>query len=216
MKKFLCLCAAALLLLGFAACGKSGDGSASPTDVGSSSPTDIEMPEATQTPEPQPVSQLSVCGIPIVTDGQPTGIGYSGADYENGVLTLDGLNIVSDYGSYPAISFAGDLQIVVTGDNTVETQNGVSAIVGGQEGDAASSTLTVTGDGTLTVTSDADTAVFCTGAVTVDGPALSLSGAAQALGGFAGSGEQLVLGEGMTASAGTGGQLTVAPENAAG
>lgn len=214
MKKFLCLCAAAILLLGLSACGKSGDGSASPTDISSSSPTDIEIPEATQTPEPQPVSELSVCGIPVVTDGQPTGIGYMGVAYADGVLTLLDANIVSNYGSYPAISFTGDLQIVITGDNTVETQNAAAAIVGGQAGDAEPSTLTLTGDGTLTVTADGDTAVFCTGAVTVDGPALSLTGAKQALSGFAGTGDQLVLGAGMTVSEETGGQLTVSPEAA--
>ena len=188
MKKLFCARCSCALLLTLCACGGGASGSASPSDVGKTSASDIAVP-ATPTPEPQPVSSLVLCGIQVVANGQLTGVAYQGADYADGVLTLDGVSMQADYGEYPAIAFTGDLEIVLKGVNTIDATNGASAIVGGGE-DGAAATLKLTGSGSLTVTAKGDgtCALSCSGAVAVECTGrLDLTGGANAISGKSGA-----------------------------
>ena len=204
MKKFISVAVAVLMLTAFSACGdgdtKTG---ASPTDV---SPGDIEILDPTPTPEPQPVGELSICGIPIVSDGQPTGIGYRGAVYEDGVLTLENLDILADHGAVSAVSFTGDLEIVVKGETTITAENGCAAIKG-EVSDDGESNLVISGDGTLTVSASETFGISCTGTINVTCGALDITGAEEAVEGGA---ESLTLGEGLVL-AGDSAHIAVGP-----
>lgn len=191
-KQFAVLALSLALLLAFSACGNKDGKDDTPGKV--SSPTDIELPEATPTPQPQPVNTLTICGIPVVMNGQPTGVGYKGAAYSEGVLTLTDVDMRSDYGSYPAIEFEGNLQIVLVGENQIATENGVSAISGTGE----NTSLTISGEGSATVKASGDSGygLFCTGTVTVKGGEAAISGTEGAVSGYAGSGDQLVFADG--------------------
>jgi predicted small lipoprotein YifL len=204
MKKIISILTAVFMLLAFSACGdKDSQVSTSPTDVSSS---DVEIPETTDDAAPQPVSELSICGIPIVTNGRQTGIGYQGAGYQNGVLTLQDVNILADYGSTGAISFVGDLEIVVQGGNTITGANGAAAIFGGTAEDGTVSTLTISGDGSLTITADGDYGISCSGAITVKSSTLDVTAATAAV---EGGTESLTLGDGLAVTGDTGTHLFI-------
>jgi len=206
MKKLISVVIAVLMLAAFSACGdKNSETSSSPTDV---SPGDIEILDPTPTPEPQPVSELSICGIPIVTNGQPTGIGYQGVEYADGVLTLDGLDIVADYGSVNAIYFLGDLEIVVNGENTVTTENGKTAILGELAEDESTSNLVISGDGSLTVSADDAYGLVCSGSVNVTCGALDITGTQGAVGLIDG---ELILGDGLSEIENTDTHISIGP-----
>lgn len=208
MKKIISIVTAVLMLLVFSACGdKDSRTSTSPTDVSSS---DVEIPETTSDAEPQPVSELSICGIPIVTNGLQTGIGYQGAGYRDGVLTLDGVDMLADYGSTSAISFVGDLEIVIQGTNKITGANGATAITGGTAEDGTVSTLAISGDGSLTVSADGDYGISCSGEITVTSATLDITGAKAAVEGGAGS---LTLGEDLAVAEDTGVHLLVGAAN---
>lgn len=179
IRKLLCAALALTMLLALAACGnKAGDGS-SPTDVkpSATSPTDVDVP-ATPTPEPQSVSTLTLCGIPVVMNGQPTGVGYKGVTYADGVLTLtEGVSMESASAQYPCIQFTGKLEIVVKGDCTLSSAGGAPAILGGEEGETAKSDLTISGAGKLTVTSTDASGLSVSGKLTVSDGAVDVTGA---------------------------------------
>lgn len=178
IKKILCAALALTLLLSLAACGnKAGDG-ASPTDVqtGTSSPTDVDVP-ATPTPEPQSVSTITICGIPVVMNGQPTGVSYEGAVYEDGVLTLSqGVAMESAAAQYPCIQFTGELKLVVEGDCSLTATGGAPGILGGEEGEDGKSDLTISGAGKLTITAQDASGIAITGKLTVSDGALDITG----------------------------------------
>ena len=178
IKKLLCAALALTLLLALGACGnKSGEGS-SPTDVKpGSSPTDVDVP-ATPTPEPQSVSTLTLCGIPVVMNGQPTGVGYKGVTYADGVLTIgEGVTMESNSAQYPCIDFSGELEIVVEGDCTLSSTGGAPAISGGREGDSDASDLTISGSGKLTAAAADAAGIAVTGKLSVSDGALDITGA---------------------------------------
>lgn len=203
MKKIISIIAAACMLMTLTACGhKGGRTDTSPTDI---SPGDIEV-EATPTPQPQPVSQLSLCGIPIVSDGQPTGLSYQGVEYADGVLTLDGIDMVADYSSANAIYFVGSLELVIRGTNTLSAQNSIPAIEGAAAEDGSASDLIISGNGSLTITADGAYGLSCTGTVTVNGGALDITGTEAA---FEGGADSLILGDGIAVTADTGTHLSV-------
>ncbi|MEG1632857.1 MAG: carbohydrate-binding domain-containing protein [Oscillospiraceae bacterium] len=181
MKKTASLILAVLLLATLCACGAKNDANATPTDVSSASPTDIEQPAATPTPLPQPVSELVVCGIPVVTNGQPTGVSYLNADYKDGVLTLTDVKMSSEYGSYLGISFSGDLEIVLVGANSIATTNGMSAIGGGDE--KIKGNLKISGDGSLTINTDGENAagIICTGSLAINGGSFDITSGSSAI-----------------------------------
>lgn len=194
MKKIICIFTAMLMLMAFSACGDKGDGAnTSPTDV-SPAPGDIEIPETTPVSEPQPVSELSICGIPVVSNSQLTGIGYQGVDYDNGVLTLDGVDMLGDYGSTSAIYFEGNLEIVVKGENQVTAENGAAAIQGAFTSDGSKSNLTLSGNGSLVLNAQNAWGLSCSGSVSVDGVTLDIMGTEGAI---EGGNEKLTLGEGL-------------------
>lgn len=204
MKKIISVAVAVFMLAAFSACGdKNSQASTSPTDV---SPGDIEILDPTPTPEPQPVYELLVCGIPIVKGGQPTGIGYRGAEYADGVLTLEDLDILADYGSDGAIYFTGDLEIVVKGETTIMAENGAEAIKGEAAEDGGAANLVISGDGALTVGSLEAFGISCSGNITVTCSALEVTGAEEAVEGGV---EGVTLGEGLTVTADTGASLAI-------
>ncbi|NCB51724.1 MAG: hypothetical protein EOM54_07585 [Clostridia bacterium] len=206
MKKIISVAIAVLMLLAFSACGdKDGQTSSSPTDV---SPGDIEILDPTPTPEPQPVSELSICGIPIVKGGQPTGIGYKGAEYEDGVLTLEDLDILADFGSVNAIYFIGDLEIVVKGEVTITAENGLDAVKGEAAEDGSLSNLIIRGDGSLAVNAPGAFGISCSGTINVTCGALEVTGAEAAV---EGGTESLTLGEGLVL-AGDSLHIAIGPE----
>jgi predicted small lipoprotein YifL len=205
MKKTISIMAAVLMLMAFAACGNKND-------LPNTSPTDVSGPTATPDngvlPDPQPVSELSICGIPVVTNSQPTGLLYKGSDYKDGVLTLDNMAILADYGSSNAIYFVGELEIVIHGESTIEAMNGMSAIAGVEAEDGTQANLTISGDGRLTVSAAGAYGISCSGTITVNGGTLEISGEEAAVERGA---ESLTLENGLTVIEDTGVRIVVGP-----
>lgn len=172
MKKLLCIIMALTLILAMSACG--GDSDNGPGL--SASPTDVTPPASTPSPEPQPVSELYMCGIPLVLDGQPTGLSLEGIEYSEGVLTLkDGTEFDSNIVIYPCISFSGNLEIVVSGECSLSATGDALSISGGTADDENKSNLTITG-GELTIDAPDAAGISITGTLTVDGCKLEVTG----------------------------------------
>lgn len=185
MKKLICIVTVTAMTLAFAACGKSDPSETQAPGTASGSPTDIEIPEATPTPQPQPVTELSICGIPVVMNGQPTGIGYLGATYSEGVLTLENVDIVAENNNR-ALYFSGDLEIVLKGENKITgiDVGGTSSGIYADEIDGKGSKLVISGDGSLVVSASGGTesdGIWSTGAVTVKGGSLDITGGTHAI-----------------------------------
>ena len=160
MKKFLAIVLALCMTFALAACGgdnnEVNDGS-TPTDLNAT-----PVP-ATPTPDPEPISELSINGANLIKGGQLTGFGYRGFTYADGTLTIDSVTVESSSSSAPLISFSGgDLEIVVVGDCSLTASEGRLVISGG-EGD----NLTITGDGTLTISATGAAAIDVSGEVNV-------------------------------------------------
>lgn len=205
IRKLLCLVlAAALIITAFAACGKT-ENPVTDTDLPEYTPgvapvsdTNIaptETPVPTEMPEGV-LKNLSICGIPLVKDGELTGLGYMGAAYENGVLTLDNAEIIMEMSRNVTIGFTGPLEIVLVGDSVVSAVNGLSAIVGGSEEPDYASSLTISGDGSLTVTAEGEntSGLMCAGPIHIEGGSLDISGGAH---GVSGEGGAITYAEGM-------------------
>ena len=168
MKKFLCATLCLCLLCGVSACGSDDpDASANPEielpDVVVSD-TDLTVASPTPTPEPETIDTLTVCGINLVRDGQATGLGFGGAVYADGVLTLTDAELSSSLAGQPVISFSGgDLEIVLEGVNTLESSGGAAAISCSDEG----VNLTLSGSGSMTATASEAAAISVSGTLTV-------------------------------------------------
>ncbi len=153
MKKFLTIALALCMVFAFAACGSGDD----ETRTDGTTPTDLNAPAVspTPTPDPEPLDSLEINGVAIIRNGQLTNVGYRGFTYADGKLTMDSVEIENLDSSKPVISFSGgDLELVVTGECSLTATEGVIVISGG-EGDA----LTISGDGSLTVSAE-DAAAF--------------------------------------------------------
>lgn len=169
------LLAVLVLVLALSACGKtktpaSGSDVTEPVATAPASASDVQQPTSTLTPDGH-LNFLSICGIAIVRDGGVTGLGFKGADYKDGVLTLTDVDIVCDMGENIAINFSGDLEIVLVGENSVTATNGMSAIVGGAEEPNYAASLKFSGDGSLSVNAEGENAaaLACTGTVGFEG-----------------------------------------------
>lgn len=109
-----------------------------------------------------------------------------------------------------AISFVGDLEIVIQGTNKITGANGATAITGGTAEDGTVSTLAISGDGSLTVSADGDYGISCSGEITVTSATLDITGAKAAVEGGASS---LTLGEDLAVAEDTGVHLLVGAAN---
>ena len=159
MKKLLCAALALTLIFALAACGSDEPGSQGSTPSDLIGPT----PEPTPEQEPEPLDSLSICGIDIISGGHLTGLGFSGVEYADGVVTIDGLEIERENQSAPIISFGGgDLEIVVSGECVIETSGGTDGIVASDD-----SALTITGSGSLSIATEDAVAIDASGAVTI-------------------------------------------------
>lgn len=169
MKKILCAILCLSLLVGVSACGSQDDPDESATpeielpDVVVSD-TDLTVASPTPTPEPQEIDSLSVCGINLVRDGQLTGLGFGGAVYADGVLTLTDAELSSSGAGAPVISYSGgNLEIVLEGVNTLAATGGAAAISCTDE----NGNLTVSGSGSMTATAEEAAAISVAGSVTI-------------------------------------------------
>lgn len=170
MKRFFCIILALILVFAISACGGSSD-----EPKLSSSGTDVIPATQMPSPEPQPVYELYVCGIPLVLYGQPTSINVKGTEYSNGVLKLtDGTNLDSST-SNPCISFIGDMEIFISGQCSLSSAGGVTCISGGPTDEQSKSNLTISGDELKIVAADAP-GISITGKLTVDGCKIDLTG----------------------------------------
>lgn len=168
MKKYLCILLAFVMVLALAACGNGSNEENTDPDVENtdavsdgSTPTDLNAPtaEPTQTPEPEDITTLKVCGISVIKNGQLTNLAYKGVKYENGVLLLDTAVLDSGTTSDILIEFyGGDLVVEVTGE-CVFTASGVPAI----KGDGS---ITFEGDGSLSISAVEGAGVSVEGEVT--------------------------------------------------
>ena len=166
MKKLFCMALALCMIFALAACGQNADPDASPTPTNYEGVTPSDLlttPHPTRTPEQQPLENLSVGGVDLVSDGVRGNLGYEGFEYADGVLTITDVTVQTETGSFPVIAFdGGDLEIVISGEVTLAAENGASAISGGDNN------LTISGDGTLKVTASGEAAAIdVTGGVSI-------------------------------------------------
>ena len=196
MKKALTIALALCMVLALAACG-GGVADATPTpNYDGSTPTDLLGPSPSPTPvhDPEPVDELIINGVHLVRGGELTGVGYSGFDYADGVLTVSDVT-VQGTGGVITVS-GGDLEIVVSGEVTLAGE-GASAIRGDD------SDITITGDGTLNVSATDAAAIDLSGS-------LSVGCALTAVGDPACSSESVSALEGFAITVNDGANLTVA------
>ncbi len=178
MKRAISLIIMAAFILVLAACTSEEAG----PEV-ANSPTDMSTPRPTEQGEKQPVSELSICGIPVVEGEYATGLGYAGARYENGVLTLDSVEMKADAGDLACVEYVGDLEIVLVGESSMTVSNDASAVISAKtdEGDKRSS-LTISGDGSLKLNAEAEgvMGIECEGGISIKGGdvEIDVSGAA--------------------------------------
>lgn len=167
MKKTLCILLALALVLGLSACSNGDPDSSDLPDPEfslppeDSTPTDLDAPETspTQTPEPEAIETLKVCGISVIKNGQLTNLAYKGVKYENGVLLLDAAVLDSGTTSDILIEFyGGDLEVEITGE-CVFTSSGVPSI----KGDGS---ISMSGDGSLSITCTDAAGISVEGSVT--------------------------------------------------
>lgn len=178
MKKLLCLLISAVFVFALSACGKGGSGSGDGvtavsgtdinTDVNAVSGSDLDLPDSKD--KDGYLKTLEIGGIPVVRDGVLTGLGFSGANYSKGVITLDNSALEGI-----TITFQGDLTVEITGENSITNANGEAAFR--SIGDGISG-LTFRGDGKLNITAgnEKDSAVMCSGELTVEGGSLDIVG----------------------------------------
>ena len=211
MKKFLCAILCLTLLLGVSACGQGSD------DPEASETPEIDLPEVvvsesdivyaspTPTPDPQPIENLAVCGINLIRDGQLTGLGFGGAEYADGVLTLTDAALSSNTETEPVISFSGgELEIELVGTNTIEATNGAAVIsCTGDDG-----IISISGSGSLTATAADTAAISVSGTVTVSAT-VDITGAPAA------DCEEVVAGDGAQISENSETHIAVYAETAA-
>ena len=103
-------------------------------------------PENQSQPEPQ-----STGSDTVLINGAAVRTGDAAIVYENGVLTLKNANITVEDDKY-GIEASTALTIMLEGKNTITTKTGEAIF--------AASDLTITGEGSLVVTSDNATAVY--------------------------------------------------------
>ena len=154
-KKAFCTALALCMVFVLAACGgpaSDPDASASPGTVDTtpfpdgSTPTDL-LPSTvpTPTPEPEEITTLRVNGITFIRDGQITGLGLVGMLYEDGKLTITDVTYQNGRSDSPLVYFeGGDLEIVVEGESTLASDNGMAVF--GCPGDES---VNISGSGTL-------------------------------------------------------------------
>ena len=172
MKKLLSIIIALTLVFAMSACGESPNNDE--TEL-STSPTDVTPATTTPSPEAQPVSELYVCGIPLVLEGQPTGMSLNGAEYADGVLTLENGADFKANAATACIDFSGDLKIVVSGVCNLSATGEMQSISGGADGDEGKSNLTISG-GELKIDAPDAPGISITGTLTVDDCTLTVSG----------------------------------------